>query len=461
MEASNGGARGMRTFLIIWVGQLISLMGSGLTSFAIGVWIFQQTGQATPFAMTVLLGNLPRILMLPVAGTLADRWNRRWLMILADTGSALATLALFLLLGAGQLQAWHIYLLVVISSASGTFQEPAYKASVTMLVPKKDLARASGMMNAGEAVQLLVSPLLAGLLFVWIGMRGVILIDFVTFFFALGALAFVRIPQPRLGAEEAKKKASLRQDMSFAWRYLAARQGLFWLVWYFALVNFLLNFAVVLHAPLVLSMAEPSALGMVQAASGVGMLAGSVIIGAWGGPKRRIKGIVGFISLAALGLAVMGLRPSPALVGLGFFLLLVCIPIASGCSQALTQTKIEPSVQGRVFAMRGMISQSMMPLAFLLAGPLADRVFGPLMQAGGALAQTPVGWALSAGPGRGIGLMFVLSALVLIAVSGMAWSNRHIRNVEDELPDVLVQAEEAQPAPALEGETWPGPLTAP
>jgi len=425
----------MRTFLIIWLGELISLIGSGMTSFALGVWIFQQTGEATPFAITVLLGSLPRLLLLPAAGVLADRWNRRLLMILADAGSALATLAIVLLLSAGQLQVWHIYLLVVLSSVSSTFQEPAYRASVTMLVPKKDLARASGLMNAGEAAQLLVSPLLAGVLFVSIGMRGIILIDFITFFFAVAALLAVRIPQPRLGTEETQRKASLRQDMAFAWRYLRDRPGMFWMVWYFALVNFLLNFAVVLNGPLVLSTSDARALGLVQVASGFGMLAGSVAIGAWGGPQRRIRGVVGFIVLAAVGLVVMGLHPSPLLIGAGFFILLFSVPIASGCNQALTQVKIEPSVQGRVFAVRGMISQSMMPVAFLTAGPLADRVFGPAMAAGGVLADTVLGQVLGIGPGRGIGLMFLLSGVVLIAVSGAAWSNRHIRNVEDELPD--------------------------
>ncbi len=437
METAGSAPRGMRTFLIIWLGELVSLMGSGMTSFALGVWIFQRTGEATPFAITVLLGNLPRLLLLPVAGSLADRWNRRWLMILADAGSALATLAIVLLLSAGQLEIWHVYLLVVLSSISSAFQEPAYRASVTRLVPKTDLARASGLMTAGDAVQLLVSPLLAGLLFVSIGMRGIILIDFITFFFAVGALLVVRIPQPPLGQAEAQRKATLGQDMAFAWGYLRERPGLFWMVWYFALVNFLLNFAVVLNGPLVLSMAGASTLGLVQMASGAGMLVGSVTIGAWGGPRRRIRGVVGFITLAALGLVVMGLRPSPLLVGAGFLLLLFCVPIASGCNQALTQAKIEPSVQGRVFAVRGMISQSMMPLAFLIAGPLADRVFGPAMAAGGALAGSPLGTVLGTGAGRGIGLMFVLSGLVLVAVSAVAWSYRRIRDVEDELPDVI------------------------
>jgi MFS transporter, DHA3 family, macrolide efflux protein len=446
--------RGMRTFLFIWLGQLISILGSGMTSFALGVWIFRETGSATPFALTVLFFSLPRILLMPLAGMLADRLNRRWLMILSDTGSAVVTLLVVLLVSTGRLEIWHIYLTATLNSIFSAFQEPAYRASVIMLVPKQHLARASGMMNASDAIQLLLSPLLAGVLFGIIGLGGIIMIDFATFFFAVGALLLVRIPQPKLMAEETKQKASLRRDTAFAWRYLTARPGLFWMVWYFALVNFLLNVSAVLIGPLVLSHADASQLGLVQVAGGFGMLAGSITIGAWGGPRRRIRGVVGFIALAALGMALAGLRESFLVTAAGMFLLLFSIPIASGCSMAITQSKIEPSVQGRVMAMRGMISQSMMPLAFVLAGPLADRVFGPLMLAGGStLASGPLGLLLGTGPGRGIGLMFLLSGGILVLVSALAWSNVHIRRVEDQLPDVQIHPAEptapiAQPTPA-------------
>jgi hypothetical protein len=149
---------------------------------------------------------------------------------------------------------------------------------------------------------------------------------------------------------------------------------------------------------------------------------------------------MGFISLAAVGLVIVGLRPSVPLIGAGFFVMLFCIPLASGSSSALSRAKIEPSVQGRVFAMRGMISQSMMPVAFAIAGPLADRVFGPLMLPGSALASTVLGEVFGAGPGRGIGLMFTASGLALLLISLVAWTNPRIRNVEDELPDAAGEA---------------------
>ena len=425
--------KGMRTFLIIWLGELISMIGSGLSGFAMSVWVFNKTQQATPFAMTVLLANLPRILLAPLAGSLADRWNRRWLMILADIGSALTSLAAVMVLFTGELQIWHIYIMVMLNSVCGAFQEPAYMASVTMLVPKKDLARASGMMQLGQALSPLLTPLLAGVLFVAVGLQGIFLIDFITFFFAIGSLLIVHIPQPKVVEEQGHEgqRPSLWSDTLFGWRYLSQRAGLFGLLWYFALVNFLLNFAMVLLGPLVLSYSTATSLGIVQMAAGAGMLLGSIAVSAWSGPKKRIPLVMGVLALAALALAITGLRASIITTALGIFLMLMAIPVASASSQAVFQGKVEPGVQGRVFAIRSLISQSIMPLAFILAGPLADQVFGPLMMAGGALAGSPVGSLLGIGPGRGVGLMFVISGLLLLLVSGLVFANSPIPRLED------------------------------
>jgi len=430
--------KNMRSFLVIWAGQFVSMLGSGLTGFAIGVWIFQKTGQAMPFALTILFGNLPGLLLLPLAGSLADRWNRKALMILADTGNALATLALFILLLWGDLQAWHIYLLVTIASCFSAFQEPAYHASVSMIVPKKELTRANGIAQTAQAVQTIITPLIAGGLFVAIGMRGIILIDFVTYFFAIGALLVVSIPQPKLATEEQKQKGQVRQDVVFGWKYLRARRGLFSLVLYFAMVNFTLNFAAVLTGPLVLSTHPPSAYGFVQTMTGAGLLLGGLLVSVWGGPKtKRVPVLIGCITASTLGLLFAGLRQHLAFPAAGYFTLMVFIPIGQSISQAIFQTKVAPEAQGRVFAMRGLISRSMMPIAFVLSGFLADRVFEPLMRQGGALAETALGTLLGVGAGRGIGLMFVIAGVVGIAVSALVYLNPRLRRLEEEIPDTL------------------------
>ena len=431
----------MKTFFIIWGGQLVSMLGSGLTQFALGVWIYDQTKQATPFAIAVLFGSLPRIFLLPIAGSIADRFNRRKIMIAADVLSAVLTLAIFLLLGAGGLQQWHIYIFAMLGSVLSAFQEPAYTASIAMIVPKEKLGSANGMAQMGQAISSVLTPVMAGALFVFIGFNGIIFIDFVTFFFAITALLFVRIPQPERAAEH--KDKYIWQDMQFGWNFLYERKGLLGLLLYYAMVNFLLNWSAVLLIPMVLSRFTADVLGMIQTVMGVGMLAGSIIMSAWGGAKKRIPTAIGFITIAVTGIVIAGLQPNPWLIGAGLFILMFSVPLASGNSQVVFQTKVPREIQGRVFSVRSTISQSMMPLAFLTAGPLADKFFEPLMRDGGALANTFIGQVIGTGAGRGIGLMAILAGLVGIIVSIFVYLNPRVRNLEDELPDAIPTEEKA------------------
>ena len=249
----------MRTFFTIWIGQLISILGSGLTSFALGVWIFQQTGKATPFAITVLFGSLPAVLLGPVAGSVADRFNRKKVMLLADTGNALITLAGYFLFLSGQLEIWNIYVIALVGSVFSAFQEPAFSASVVMIVPKKDLTRANGLSQMSGALGSLVPPLIEGLLFGLIGLKGIFLIDFITYFAALGTLMISRIPQPE--RIEPQEKTNQWHEAMAGWRFLRLNGGLLGLVFYFALVNFMINFAAVLTSPMILANFSPAILG--------------------------------------------------------------------------------------------------------------------------------------------------------------------------------------------------------
>ena len=443
--------RNLRTFLIIWIGQLISVIGSGLVGFGVSVWLYEQTGNATPIALTALANTLPRVLLSPAAGSVADRMNRRMVMILADTGAALMTLIMAILLFTDRLEVWHLYTLAGISSAFGTFQEPAYSASVTMIVPKKHLVRAGGMRQMGSAVQAILIPLLAGLLYVAVGLRGLILIDFLTYFFAIGALLFVRIPQPEFietDQDEGARSTMLR-DAAFGWHYLRERPGLLILLFYYAVVNFFLNLSGVLTVPLVLSFGSPADMGLVQMAGGIAMLAGGILMSAWGGPKKRlVPWVIITISLNSFGYLLFGLLPFTWGAMLASFVVLFFIPISASLSQAVWQTKVSPGVQGRVFAIRGMIAYSIIPIANLSAGPLADRVFEPLMAANGALGQSFIGDWIGTGPGRGIGLIYLGSAVFLWLVSLLAYANPRLRELESEIPDAILDDPELKAVPA-------------
>ena len=226
--------------------------------------------------------------------------------------------------------------------------------------------------------------------------------------------------------------------MLFGWKYLRARQGLFGLLWYFAMVNFTLNFAGVLTGPLVLSAHPASAYGLVQTMLGAGLLSGGLLISVWGGPKtKRVPALIGCIAAAFLGMLIVGVNQHLAFPAVGFFIMMLFVPIASSLSQAVFQTKVAPESQGRVFAVRALISRSMMPIAYILSGVLADHVFEPLMKVEGLLADTAVGSLVGVGAGRGIGLMFVLAGLMGIVVSLLVFLNPHIRKLEQEIPDAL------------------------
>ncbi|MGB3702054.1 MAG: MFS transporter [Anaerolineales bacterium] len=428
--------KNMRTFFVIWSGQLVSTIGSGLTGFALGVWIYQETGSVTLFAMNMLAFAIPNLLVSPFAGAMVDRYDRRWVMILSDTGAGLATLSIAILYMTGNLQVWNIILATAFNSAFSTFQWPAYSAVTTLLVPKEQLGRAGGMVQIGEAMSQLLAPAAAGALFVTVGLGGVIVIDFVTYFFAVLTLLVVRVPSPERSEAGKEGQGSIWKEALFGWTYIYARAGLLGLLLVFAAFNFVSGLMMPLIMPMILDMTSAAILGYLVSIVGVGMLAGTLVMSAWGGPKRRIHGVLGFLMLSGFFTSMLGISPLIPVMAVAGFFLMFTMPIINGSSQAIWQSKVDPDVQGRVFSVRRMIAWSMTPLAYIVAGPLADRVFKPLLMEGGALADS-IGLLIGVGPGRGTGLMFMVVGALSIVVAALGYLNPHVRNVEDELPDVI------------------------
>lgn len=425
------------TFLIIWFGQLTSTLGSALTGFALGVWVYQTTGSVTQFALISLFTSLPGLVLSPIAGALVDRWNRRTAMILSDAGAGLCTLAIALLIVSDRLELWHIYLAMAISSVFNSVQWPAYSASVSLLVPKEHYGRASGLVQIGQAVSQILAPVLGAVMLVSLGIYSVILLDFASALVAIGTLLAVRIPQPASGQKEkGAEKSSLLKESRIGWTFIKERPGLMGLVLLLGMTNLTAGMVHVLFTPLVLSLTDTTTLGTTVAVAGVGMLLGTVVMSAWGGPKQKVVGVIAFLFLEGIMLVLSGLRPSLILVGACAFVYMFSMPIVNGCSQAIWLAKTPHEVQGRVFAVRRMIAWSMLPISYFLAGPLSDRVFEPLMAAGGFLASS-VGLVIGYGPGRGIALLYiVLGVAKILVVLGGALSPT-VRRVEEDLPDVI------------------------
>jgi MFS family permease len=442
-----------RTFGTIWIGQLVSLIGSGLTNFALGVWVLQHTESVTQYTLIIFLTGLPAIFLGPIAGALVDRWNRRLVMILSDVGPGLTTLAFAFLLWTDSLQVWHIYIGVVINALMATFQWPAYVAAITMLVARKDFTRVNGMLEFGQASVTIAAPAIAGGLMLVLGLEWILVIDFATFLFAAGTLLFVHIPQPEMSEEGSRAKGSIWKEAAYGWTFIRERPGLFNLLLFFATVNLVGAMCGVAVLPMVLSFANEAAVGTVMSLVGVGGLVGGLLMTATGGPKKMVYGVLSGGAVTAVCFVIIGLRPSLWLVGAGVLLWNVMMPVMNACSNTIWRAKTPADVQGRVFAVRRMIAQFTVPIGDFSAGPLADYVFNPLLVAGGALAPT-VGRVIGVGPGRGIGLMFLVFAVVPAVATLRGLLNPRIRNVETELPDAPRRAAapppEEQPAPAAE-----------
>ena len=426
----------MRTFGLVWFGQTVSIIGSALTSFALYVWVYQQTGSVTQYAMINVFASLTGLLVGPFSGVAVDRYDRRRLMLLADVGAALVSSSVLALAVSGLLRPWHVYLIVAVATALLNFHGPAFTASTTLLVPRRQLARAAGMRQMSEAAASVIAPLLGGYLLIRLQLPGVVLIDLTTFLFAFVTLLLVRIPQPPRTEHSAVAGVSWWQQAVYGWQYLKERRPLMRLLIYVVCLNFVFGMALILFTPLVLSFATAPELGRVLSMGGAGALVGGLLMSLTGGPKKRMWGVIGFAFVASLSLVLVGASRSLAVISVGAFLVAAGLPLINASAQAIWQAKVAPELQGRVFAFRRLLGQGSTPIALLLAGPLADRVFEPWMAEGGALAGS-VGRFIGVGDGRGIALLYLVLAVLVLGIGIWGALSRGLAGVEEEVPDAI------------------------
>ena len=407
---------GMLGLTIVLAGQAVSILASGMTSFALSIWVFQQTKSATSLGIMQSAFTLPYLLIIPLAGVLVDRYNRKLMMMVSDLTAGLGSLTILILLATGHLQIWHFYLVNILIGLGNAFQWPAYSAAITTMVPKEQYGRANGMMSFVQAGPSAVAPLLAGAFLPVIGLKGILLIDIATFVLAIGALLMVHVPQPVRTVEGQAGKGNLLQEAAFGFKYIFKRPSLLGFVVMLFFANLFLGFPNSVHVPLILPRTGNNSviLGAVETAGALSWTLGSIIMSAWGGPKRRIHGVLlGWTFYCLAGNLVFGLGRSlgvwvPAILVGG-----VGSSIGIATSQSLLQVKVAPDVQGRVFSARRMLTWFPDTFTPILGGLLADYVMEPAMQNGTWVSKL-FGWMAGTDPGSGMAVMMVIFGMMTI-----------------------------------------------
>lgn len=401
-------------FLIIWSGQLISIIGSGLTAFSLGVYAYEKTQSAMAYSLIILFAFLPSYLLKPIGGTLSDRLDRRLMMIIGDLGSAFGLVFILLMFYSGINEMWVIYLGVSASSIFVALQNPAYKASVTDLLNEDAYSKASGLMQLSESSRFLISPIVAGFLLFFMSIENILIIDICTFVFAMLAVFAVK---GKIKTESSKiKKEKFFSDFVNGFKYTFSHKGLIWLLSITSIITFTVGFLQALIGPMILASSDSKTLGIIQTVSASGMLVTSLLIGVFSKMKKQVSVLSVSLAFAGIFYALFGTSTNVVFIITAGFLFFSTLPFINTSLEVLIRKNVDNQIQGRVWSIVSLISQMGMIIAFAIAGILADTFFNPMFEYGGLLEST-VGKIIGTGEGRGIGFMFVLSGMLVIALS--------------------------------------------
>ncbi|BAY91140.1 MULTISPECIES: MFS transporter [unclassified Tolypothrix] len=426
----------MQNYLIIWLGQMVSLIGSSMTAFAFAIWVWELTHQATALALFQVFAQIPQILITPIAGVLVDRINRKLLMIVGDTVGGIVTITVLLLYVTDHLQLWHLYITFAVKRTFEQFQELAYSASISTIVPKQQYSRASSLSFLASNGAIIIAPALAGVLYEIIGLVGILSIDIISFLFAIATVLGVHIPQLAIAQFNQKKSTHIIEDMSFGFKYIIKHPSLLTLLILTAIFWFIYDVGDSVYKPMILERSgnDASILGSLYAAVGVGGVLGVLLINIWGGSKSLIKGVLFGMIGTALGKIILGLGRTPVIWIPAQLCSSFNYPLLGSYVDAIWLAKVQPQLQGRVFATQSMILLLTSAIANLAGGTVADRIFEPAMMPGGSFAPL-FGSIFGTEKGAGMALMYVISSLGLLLVGISGYVIRRIREIETILPD--------------------------
>ncbi len=407
-------ANAFRPFLVIWAGQLLSRLGSGISAFALGVHLFEESGSVTAFSFLLLCAFLPSVLLAPVGGVLADRNDRKLMMVLGDLGAALGILFVLLMLQLVPGSTWPIYPGVALSSVFVALHSPAFKSAVTDLVDEKAYAKAGGLIQLAEASRYLLAPVIAAVLIARVSLPLVLAIDAASFLAAAACVLLVGKDadwRKSLGATK-----GFGDELTAGIRYLLGNRFVLHLLYLTVAVTFFTGLLQALFVPIVLSLADAVTLGQVQSIAASGLLLSSLLIGMRNQAGEQKKILRHSLFAAGIFYALIGAGTNAAAITLAAFGFFLALPFVNTSLEVLFRQGIQKELQGRVWSLISLVSQLGMLTAFALAGPLADRVFNPLLTADGRLAGSVGRW-IGTGAARGSGLLVIVSGSFLAIFS--------------------------------------------
>ncbi|AKB46964.1 Macrolide-efflux protein [Methanosarcina sp. Kolksee] len=414
-------------FLFIWFGQFISVIGTGLTVFSLGVYVYQQTNTASSYVFILMCVFLPPFLLKPYGGILADRYDRRLMMILGDLGATLGLLFIFFMMLKGNIQLWQIYFGIATSSVFSAFQEPAYKALITDLLPEAQYARASGLVQLASSAQYLISPFLAGVLLTIIDIKFIFLIDTTTLLISSSIVIWIRNISGKVKIDQHKQ--NIIADLKEGMKEFSNNRGVVNLVIITMITLFFVGLLQSLFIPLLLSLTTVKTVGISQSICASGILIGSLFIGVFGSKNRYVKTLSISLFLSGIFFANLGLSKNIIFVTLAGFMFFATLPFINTSIEVLIRKNIDNRKQGRVWSLISMITYLGSIMAFAVAGFLADKIFNPLLEVDGLLVET-AGLIAGTGENRGIALMFIISGLMISMIALLIWQNEKIKKLE-------------------------------
>lgn len=400
-----------KKFMLLWAGEFISSIGGGLTSFGLGIYIFQKTGSAAGMAFMTLLAFLPGLLLKVPAGVLADRYDRRLLMMIGDGCSGLGVFYILLCMLRGEAELWQIYLGVVISSVFSALLEPAFTATITDLLTKEQFSKANGLVSMAGSARYLFSPIIAGFVLAFSDIKLILVIDICTFLLTVVSAAVVR---KSLKVKTSEVKASFLESTKEGWKVVSRKRGLLLLVVVSSMITLFMGVFQVLAEPFVLSFSESKTLGIIETVVASGMLFSGVILGINGIKKDYVKKLCIGLVISGIGMAGFGITKNILVIGAFGFIFFAALPIANNSLDYLARTNIPDEFQGRAWGFIGFISQLGYVVAYALSGVIADTV----------------GKVTGGGVGKGASLTIIISGICLALIASGIIKVKKIRELE-------------------------------